>query len=135
MANKSNNPKREHHVLPELYLKGFIIKGDEPFIWAFRCAAPCLRLRPRRASAKAPADWRSPRRFAPFGRRRSARQRLGLRQPPAAFPRIPWCCAGGGRRFSPRLDQPELAMAVVHDGLAGRGEEVLGDLVELAASA
>ena len=36
---------------------------------------------------KAPEDWRTPRRFAPSGDHRSTRQRLGLRQPPAAFPR------------------------------------------------
>jgi hypothetical protein len=26
MANKRNNPKRDHHVLPEFYLKGFVIQ-------------------------------------------------------------------------------------------------------------
>jgi hypothetical protein len=36
MANKPNNPKREHHVLPELYLRGFMIKGDTPFIWTYK---------------------------------------------------------------------------------------------------
>jgi hypothetical protein len=35
-ANKPNNPKREHHVLPELYLRGFVIKGDKPFIWTYK---------------------------------------------------------------------------------------------------
>ena len=36
MANKRNNPKRDHHVLPELYLKGFVIKKGEPFIWIYK---------------------------------------------------------------------------------------------------
>ena len=40
------------------------------------------------ARPKAPGDWRSPRRFAPFGHHRPTRQRLGLRRPSAAFC---WC--------------------------------------------
>jgi hypothetical protein len=36
MANKRNNPKRDHHVLPEFYLKGFVIKKGEPFIWIYK---------------------------------------------------------------------------------------------------
>lgn len=36
MAARISKPKREHHVLPELYLKGFVIKGDEPFIWSYK---------------------------------------------------------------------------------------------------
>ena len=35
--------------------------------------------------SKAPEGWRSPRRFARFGGRRSTRQRLGLRWPSTAF--------------------------------------------------
>jgi hypothetical protein len=35
MPNKPK-PKRNHHVLPELYLKGFVIKTDEPFIWVYK---------------------------------------------------------------------------------------------------
>jgi len=31
-----NNPKRNHHVTPKLYLKGFVIKKDEPFIWVYK---------------------------------------------------------------------------------------------------
>jgi hypothetical protein len=40
MGTKPNNPKREHHVLPELYLKGFVIKGDERFIWTYKRGEP-----------------------------------------------------------------------------------------------
>lgn len=29
-------PKRNHHILPRLYLKGFVEKKDEPFIWEYR---------------------------------------------------------------------------------------------------
>ncbi|MDE3068755.1 MAG: hypothetical protein KGJ60_14570, partial [Verrucomicrobiota bacterium] len=28
--------KHNHHVLPKLYLKGFIAKKDEPFIWVYQ---------------------------------------------------------------------------------------------------
>jgi hypothetical protein len=28
--------KHNHHVLPKLYLKGFVIKKDEPFIWVYQ---------------------------------------------------------------------------------------------------
>ncbi len=31
-----NKPKRNHHILPELYLKGFVIKVGEPFIWVYK---------------------------------------------------------------------------------------------------
>ena len=30
-----NNPKRNHHVLPKLYLKGFVIPDDAPHIWIY----------------------------------------------------------------------------------------------------
>lgn len=30
------NPKRNHHVLPRLYLKGFVATIDEPFIWEYK---------------------------------------------------------------------------------------------------
>lgn len=36
MAANQNKPKRNHHILPELYLKGFVIKKDEPFIWVYK---------------------------------------------------------------------------------------------------
>jgi hypothetical protein len=39
------------------------------------------------SAGKAPGGWRSPRRFAQFGGHRQTRQRLGLRQPSAAFSR------------------------------------------------
>jgi hypothetical protein len=29
-------PKRNHHVLPELYLKGFVTNADPPFIWVYQ---------------------------------------------------------------------------------------------------
>jgi hypothetical protein len=35
-----NNPKRNHHVTPKLYLKGFVIKKDEPFIWVYKRGVP-----------------------------------------------------------------------------------------------
>jgi hypothetical protein len=35
-----NNPKHNHHVLPKLYLKGFVIKQDEPFIWVYKRGQP-----------------------------------------------------------------------------------------------
>lgn len=31
-----NNPKRNHHVLPRLYLKGFAIENDQPHIWVYK---------------------------------------------------------------------------------------------------
>ena len=31
-----NNPKRNHHVTPKLYLKGFVINQGEPFIWIYK---------------------------------------------------------------------------------------------------
>ena len=37
------NPKRNHHVVPALYLKGFVEKPGEPFIWMYtkgRCYSP-----------------------------------------------------------------------------------------------
>lgn len=33
------NPKRNHHILPELYLKGFVINPGEPFIWVYKKGA------------------------------------------------------------------------------------------------
>jgi uncharacterized protein DUF4238 len=36
----SNKPKRNHHIVPELYLKGFVIKNDEPFIWVYKRGEP-----------------------------------------------------------------------------------------------
>ena len=33
---RRNNPKRNHHVLPELYLKGFVINPAERFIWVYK---------------------------------------------------------------------------------------------------
>jgi len=30
------NPKRNHHILPRLYLEGFIEDSGEPFVWKFR---------------------------------------------------------------------------------------------------
>jgi hypothetical protein len=34
MSNKEEN-KRNHHILPKLYLKGFVEKEGEPFIWVY----------------------------------------------------------------------------------------------------
>jgi hypothetical protein len=34
------NPKRHHHVLPQLYLKGFTIPGDEPHLWVYKSGQP-----------------------------------------------------------------------------------------------
>lgn len=34
------NPKRRHHVLPQLYLKGFTIPGDEPHLWVYKSGQP-----------------------------------------------------------------------------------------------
>lgn len=36
VAKQKSNPKRNHHVLPALYLKGFVISLGEPFIWVYR---------------------------------------------------------------------------------------------------
>jgi hypothetical protein len=35
-----NNPKRNHHVTPKLYLKGFVIKTGEPYIWVYERGRP-----------------------------------------------------------------------------------------------
>lgn len=40
MGNDKNKPKREHHILPKLYLKGFVIKEGEPFIWVYKHGEP-----------------------------------------------------------------------------------------------
>lgn len=32
--------KHNHHVLPKLYLKGFVIKKDEPYIWVYQRGQP-----------------------------------------------------------------------------------------------
>lgn len=40
MADQTTNPKRNHHVLPQLYLKGFTIKGDEPHLWVYKRGEP-----------------------------------------------------------------------------------------------
>ena len=34
------NPKRRHHVLPQLYLKGFMIPSDEPHLWVYKSGQP-----------------------------------------------------------------------------------------------
>jgi hypothetical protein len=34
------NPKRRHHVLPQMYLKGFIIPRDEPHLWVYKSGQP-----------------------------------------------------------------------------------------------
>lgn len=31
-----DKPKRKHHVIPRLYLKGFVINPSEPFIWVYK---------------------------------------------------------------------------------------------------
>lgn len=36
MGTTRSNPKRNHHILPELYLKGFVISSNEPFIWVYK---------------------------------------------------------------------------------------------------
>src|ERR1700733_669295 len=36
MNSSPNNPKRDHHTIPQLYLKGFVIKQGEPFIWIYK---------------------------------------------------------------------------------------------------
>lgn len=35
-----NNPKRNHHVLPRQYLKGFAIENDQPHIWVYKRGEP-----------------------------------------------------------------------------------------------
>jgi len=35
-----NKPKREHHVTPKLYLKGFVIAPRKPFIWVYKKNEP-----------------------------------------------------------------------------------------------
>lgn len=32
----NSKPKRNHHVVPRHYLKGFVIKNGEPFIWVYK---------------------------------------------------------------------------------------------------
>ena len=32
--------KHNHHILPKLYLKGFVIKKDDPFIWVYQRGQP-----------------------------------------------------------------------------------------------
>ena len=34
------NPKRNHHILPRLYLKGFVEEDGKPFIWQFKKGQP-----------------------------------------------------------------------------------------------
>jgi hypothetical protein len=34
------NPKRNHHILPRLYLKGFVEEDGKPFIWQFKRGGP-----------------------------------------------------------------------------------------------
>jgi hypothetical protein len=36
----NSNPRRNHHILPRLYLKGFCIKDEEPFIWVYKRGQP-----------------------------------------------------------------------------------------------
>jgi hypothetical protein len=31
-----SNPKRNHHVLPKLYLKGFVTAPGSPFVWVYK---------------------------------------------------------------------------------------------------
>jgi hypothetical protein len=38
--NKMNKPKREHHVTPRFYLKGFVITLGKPFIWVYKKGEP-----------------------------------------------------------------------------------------------
>jgi hypothetical protein len=40
IMKKVDNPKRNHHVLPKLYLKGFVVKKDEPFVWVYQRGQP-----------------------------------------------------------------------------------------------
>lgn len=35
-----NNPKRNHHVTPKLYLKGFVTKAGDPHIWVYERGKP-----------------------------------------------------------------------------------------------
>src|SRR5690349_5080229 len=35
-----NNPKRNHHVTPRVYLKGFTTGGGEPFLWVYTRGLP-----------------------------------------------------------------------------------------------
>lgn len=35
-----NKPKRQHHIVPRFYLKGFTITPGEPFIWVYKCGEP-----------------------------------------------------------------------------------------------
>lgn len=36
----NNKPKRNHHIVPGLYLKGFVIENEEPFIWVYKRGDP-----------------------------------------------------------------------------------------------
>lgn len=38
--NHSLKPKRNHHILPKLYLKGFIEAPNKPFTWVYKRAKP-----------------------------------------------------------------------------------------------
>jgi hypothetical protein len=59
-------------------------------LWRDKSNGAVVRIISARPKAPSPLPLcrRTPRRFAPFGRRSSTRQRLGLRLPSAAFPRI-----------------------------------------------
>jgi hypothetical protein len=40
LVNMQNCRKRNQHVLPKLYLKGFVIETDKPFIWVYKRGEP-----------------------------------------------------------------------------------------------
>jgi len=31
-----DKPKRQHHIIPRLYLKGFVTEPGRPFIWVYK---------------------------------------------------------------------------------------------------
>jgi hypothetical protein len=57
------NPKRNHHILPRLYLEGFVEETGEPFVWKFTKGEPFTpgnhrRNNPRRISIGKPSATR-----------------------------------------------------------------------------
>ncbi len=46
---KDSTPKRKHHKVPRYYLKGFVEKEGEPFVWVYRKG---LHYRPGRVRFK-----------------------------------------------------------------------------------
>ena len=40
MTTPPHSPKRNHHYLPRLYLKGFTLKSGSPFLWVYKRGEP-----------------------------------------------------------------------------------------------